>query len=115
MIIPPGSTIGITGGGQLGRMLSIAAARLRYRSHIFAPHPWPCAADVAAHFTRADFDDRPALRDFSERVDVATYEFENLPAEPLMELGDKLRPGLKSLTVAQDRAAEKTFIESTGA
>jgi 5-(carboxyamino)imidazole ribonucleotide synthase len=115
MSIPPGSTIGIIGGGQLGRMLSIAAARLGYRCHIFDPHPWPCAADVAAHFTRADFDDRAALRDFAERVDVATYEFENLPAEPLAELGDRLRPGLKSLTVAQDRAEEKRFIESTGA
>ena len=63
--------------------------------HIFDPHEWPCAADVAAHFTRADFDDRAALRDFAERVDVATYEFENLPAEPLALLGDTLRPGLQ--------------------
>jgi 5-(carboxyamino)imidazole ribonucleotide synthase len=115
MIIPPGSTIGIIGGGQLGRMLAIAGARLGYRSHVFDPHEWPCAADVATHFTRADFDDRAALRDFAERVDVATYEFENLPAEPLALLGDTLRPGLKSLAVAQDRAEEKRFIESTGA
>src|SRR3954467_8506056 len=115
MIIPPGSTIGIIGGGQLGRMLSIAAARPGHRPHIFPPHPWPCAADVAAHFTRADFDDRAALRDFAERVDVATYEFENLPVEPLALLGDTRRPGLKSLAVAQDRAEEKSFIESTGA
>jgi 5-(carboxyamino)imidazole ribonucleotide synthase len=114
-MIPPGSTIGIVGGGQLGRMLSIAAAQLGYKCHIFDPHEWPCAADVAAHFTRADFDDRAALRDFAERVDVATYEFENLPAEPLALLGDSLRPGLKSLAVAQDRAEEKSFIESTGA
>jgi len=114
MIVPPGSTIGIIGGGQLGRMLSIAAAGLGYRSHIFDPHPWPCAADVAAHFTRAEFDDRAALRDFAERVDVATYEFENLPAEPLELLGEALRPGLRSLTVAQDRAEEKRFIESLG-
>jgi len=114
-MIPPGSTIGIIGGGQLGRMLSIAAAQLGYKCHIFDPHEWPCAADVAAHFTRADFDDRAALRDFAERVDVATYEFENLPVEPLALLGDTLRPGLKSLAVAQDRAEEKSFIESTGA
>jgi 5-(carboxyamino)imidazole ribonucleotide synthase len=114
-MIPPGSTIGIIGGGQLGRMLSIAAAQLGYKCHIYDPHEWPCAADVAAHFTRADFDDRAALRDFAERVDVATYEFENLPVEPLALLGDTLRPGLKSLAVAQDRAEEKSFIESTGA
>jgi 5-(carboxyamino)imidazole ribonucleotide synthase len=114
-MIPPGSTIGIIGGGQLGRMLSIAAAQLGYKCHIFDPHEWPCAADVAAHFTRADFDDRAALRDFAERVVVATYEFENLPVEPLALLGDTLRPGLKSLTIAQDRAEEKRFIESTGA
>jgi 5-(carboxyamino)imidazole ribonucleotide synthase len=96
-------------------MLAIAAAQLGYRSHIFDPHEWPCAADVAAHFTRAEFDDRAALRDFAKRVDVATYEFENLPTEPLALLGDTLRPGLKSLAVAQDRAEEKGFIESTGA
>ena len=114
-MIPPGSTIGIIGGGQLGRMLSVAAAQLGYKCHIFDPHEWPCAADVAAHFTRADFDDRAALRDFAERVDVATYEFENLPVEPLALLGDTLRPGLKSLAIAQDRAEEKSFIESTGA
>jgi 5-(carboxyamino)imidazole ribonucleotide synthase len=114
-VVPPGSTIGIVGGGQLGRMLAIAAARLGYKSHIFDPHEWPCAADVAAHFTRAEFDDGAALRDFAERVDVATYEFENLPVEPLALLGDTLKPGLKSLAVAQDRAEEKAFIESTGA
>jgi 5-(carboxyamino)imidazole ribonucleotide synthase len=115
MSVPPGSTIGIVGGGQLGRMLSIAAARLGYKCHIFDPHEWPCAADVAAHFMRAEFDDRAALEDFAVGVDIATYEFENLPVEPLQALGDKLRPGLKSLAVAQDRAEEKTFIEHTGA
>ena len=114
-MIPPGSTIGIIGGGQLGRMLSITAAQLGYKCHIFDPHEWPCAADVAAHFMRAEFDDRAALEAFAEGVDVATYEFENLPVEPLQVLGDKLRPGLKSLAVAQDRAEEKSFIESTGA
>jgi 5-(carboxyamino)imidazole ribonucleotide synthase len=115
MSLPPGSTIGILGGGQLGRMLSIAAAQLGYRCHIFDPHQRPCAADVAAEFTRAEFDDRAALRLFASQVDVATYEFENLPAEPLSMLGDKLRPGLKSLSVAQDRAHEKEFIEGAGA
>jgi len=115
MTISPGSTIGIVGGGQLGRMLSVAAAQLGYKCHIFDPHEHPCAADVAAHFTRAAFDDEAALRAFAAAVDVATYEFENLPVEPLKLLGDKLRPGTRSLEIAQDRAEEKRFLESTGA
>jgi 5-(carboxyamino)imidazole ribonucleotide synthase len=115
MTIPPGSTIGIVGGGQLGRMLSVAAAQLGYQCHIFDPHEHPCAADVAAHFTRAAYDDVGALKRFAEQVDVVTYEFENLPVEPLKVLGDKLRPGTKSLAVAQDRAHEKEFIERCGA
>jgi 5-(carboxyamino)imidazole ribonucleotide synthase len=114
MIVEPGSTIGIVGGGQLGRMLAIAAAQLGYKCHIFDPHEHPCAADVAANFTRAAFDDRGALERFAAQVDVATYEFENLAAEPLAVLGPKLRPGVRSLAVAQDRAEEKAFIESTG-
>ena len=113
--IPPGSTIGIVGGGQLGRMLAIAAAQLGYKCNIFDPHDRPCAADVAAKFTRAAYDDRAALEAFGAEVDVATYEFENLPVEPLAVLGDKLHPSVKSLAVAQDRAEEKAFIEGTGA
>ena len=114
MSIPPGSTIGILGGGQLGRMLSVAAAEMGYRCHIFDPHAHPCAADVAAAHTRADFDDDAALRRFAEAVDVATYEFENVPVAPLAALGDKLRPGAQSLAVAQDRAGEKEYIERCG-
>src|SRR6185369_16209682 len=110
MTIPPGSTIGIVGGGQLGRMLSIAAAQLGYRCHIFDPHEAPCAADVAATHTRAEFTDADALRRFADTVDVVTYEFENLPGAPLRLLGDKLRPSVRSLEVAQDRADEKRFI-----
>ena len=115
MIVEPGSIIGIVGGGQLGRMLAMAAARLGYRSHVFDPHESTCAADVAAFHTRAAFDDLAALERFAEAVDVATYEFENLPVEPLRLLGAKLKPGLKSLAVAQDRGTEKQFIEGTGA
>ena len=114
MRIAPGGTIGIVGGGQLGRMLSVAAAQLGYRCHIFDPHEQPCAADVAAEFTRAGYDDVDALKWFGASVDVATYEFENLPVEPLSVLGDALRPGRRSLAVAQDRAEEKSFIQSTG-
>jgi 5-(carboxyamino)imidazole ribonucleotide synthase len=115
MTVPPGSVIGIVGGGQLGRMLAIAAAQLGYKCHIFDPNEQPCATDVAAYVTRAAFDDMAALRRFARAVDVATYEFENLPVEALDVLGDKLRPSTRSLAVAQDRAREKAFIEGCGA
>jgi len=114
-MIAPGSTIGIIGGGQLGRMLSVAAAQLGYRTHIFDPHEHPCAADVSAHFTRASFGDALALRRFGSQVDVVTYEFENLAVEPLASLEGKLRPGTRSLAITQDRAAEKAFLEQCGA
>ena len=114
-MIPPGSTIGIIGGGQLGRMLSVAAAQLGYRCHIFDPHEHAPAADVAAYLTRAEFDDLGALREFGGEVDVATYEFENLPVAALDVLGGKLLPSTRSLAIAQDRGREKAFIEGTGA
>jgi len=115
VILAPGSTIGIVGGGQLGRMMAMAAARLGYKCHIFDPHYRPCAAEVSGAFTRAAFDDEGALARFAEACDVVTYEFENLPVAPLAALGDKLRPGTRSLEIAQDRAAEKRFIEGVGA
>src|SRR4051812_19891104 len=115
MTIPPGSTIGILGGGQLGRMLSIAAAQLGFKSHIFDPHESPCAADVAAAHTRAAFDDVAALERFAGQVDVITYEFENVPVGPLEAIADKLLPSTRSLAIAQDRASEKEFLERCGA
>jgi 5-(carboxyamino)imidazole ribonucleotide synthase len=115
MTIPPGSVIGIIGGGQLGRMLAVAAAQLGYKCHILDPVPDGPAAQVSSRFTRAAYDDADALRAFGESVDVATYEFENLPVGPLGVLGDKLRPSTRSLAIAQDRAKEKAFIESCGA
>ena len=115
MTIPPGSVIGIVGGGQLGRMLAIAAAQLGYKCHILDPVTDGPAAQVSARFTRAAYDDVGALREFGESVDVATYEFESLPVGPLEVLGDKLRPSTRSLAIAQDRAKEKAFIESCGA
>jgi 5-(carboxyamino)imidazole ribonucleotide synthase len=114
MTVSPGSTIGIIGGGQLGRMLSAAAARLGYKCHILDPHEDPPAAQVSAAFTRAPYDDIAALRKFAEGIDVATYEFENLPVGPLDVLGAKLRPSTRSLAIAQDRAREKAFIEGCG-
>ena len=114
MSLPPGSTIGIIGGGQLGRMMALAAARIGYRCHIFDPHERPCAAEVCDKFTRASFDDEAALRSFAEECDVVTYEFENVPVGPLAVLGDKLAPSTRSLEMAQDRAVEKRFLEGCG-
>ena len=114
-MIAPGGTIGIIGGGQLGRMLALAAAPLGYKVHVFDPHERPCAADVSAAFTRAAFDDVAALERFAAACDVVTYEFENLPVGPLATIADKLRPGTASLAIAQDRCAEKTFVEEAGA
>ncbi len=115
MSLPPGSTVGIIGGGQLGRMMAMAAAQLGYRCHIYDPHEAPCAAEVSAAFTRGAFDDEAALGRFAADCDVVTYEFENVPVGPLGALGDKLRPGTRSLEIAQDRAAEKRFLEGAGA
>ena len=114
MPLIPGSTVGIIGGGQLGRMLAIAAAQLGYRCHIYDPHEAPCAAEVAASFTRGAFDDAAAIAAFAASCDVVTYEFENLPTAPLEGLGNKLRPATRSLTVTQDRAVEKRFLEVVG-
>ena len=115
MALAPGSIIGILGGGQLGRMMALAAARLGYKCHILDPHEQPCAAEVSAYFTRAAYDDVEALRRFADQCDIVTYEFENIPVEPLTALGEKLAPSTRSLEVAQDRAAEKRFLESCGA
>ncbi len=114
MTVSPGSTIGIIGGGQLGRMLAVAAARLGYKCHVYAPEADSPAAAVAAEFTCASYDDLPALRRFADSVQIATYEFENLPAESLAQLGAKHRPGTASLEIAQDRAVEKQFVEANG-
>ena len=109
--LAPGSVIGVVGGGQLGRMLAIAAARIGYRCHIYDPHEAPCAAEVAGRHVRAVYDDDAALLAFGAACDVVTYEFENLPGATLAVLGDKLHPGVRSLEVSQDRAVEKRFIE----
>jgi 5-(carboxyamino)imidazole ribonucleotide synthase len=114
MALPPGSTIGIIGGGQLGRMLAMAAAQLGYRCHIFDPHEAPCAAEVAVGFTRGAFDDQRAIVDFAAACDVVTYEFENLPTAPLEALGEKLRPATRSLTITQERGVEKRFLDDAG-
>lgn len=116
MIVPPGSTIGIVGGGQLGRMLATAAAQLGYRCHVYAPDEAPPAAEVAPRFTRGAYDDEAKLRRFGAGVDVATYEFENIAAGPLAALAGKapLFPPRTVLEIAQDRLAEKNFVLEHG-
>ncbi|HEV2818470.1 MAG TPA: 5-(carboxyamino)imidazole ribonucleotide synthase [Allosphingosinicella sp.] len=116
MTIPPGSTIGIVGGGQLGRMLALAAAQLGYRCHVYAPDADSVAAQAAAAFTRGAFDDEAALARFAAEIDVATYEFENIPTAPLRRLAGivGVRPPLAALETAQDRLEEKSFVERHG-
>lgn len=115
--LPPGSTIGIIGGGQLGRMLSLAAAQLGYHVHIYAPEPECCAAEVSAKFSCGAYDDRAALAAFAESVDAATFEFENVDAAPLREVANRvpLFPPLAALETGQDRIAEKKFAANCGA
>ena len=115
--LPPGSTIGIIGGGQLGRMLVMAAATLGYRVHIFAPDEDSCAAEISAKVTRATYSDRAALAAFADSVDVATFEFENIDAAPLAEVATRvsLWPPLASLEIGQDRIREKNFASNLGA
>lgn len=111
----PGSVIGILGGGQLGRMLSIAAARLGLRCHIYEPGDAP-AAQVAGSWTRAGWDDRAALEEFARSVDAVTLEFENVPVSVLdvLEPIVPVRPGRLALATAQDRLAEKEFLNGIG-
>jgi len=110
--LPPGSTIGILGGGQLGRMLSLAAARLGMRTHIYCPDADSPAFEVTPHKAVAAYDDETALAAFAGAVDVVTYEFENVPVETarLLAALKPLRPGPLALEVAQDRLREKRFI-----
>ncbi|MDX2257727.1 MAG: 5-(carboxyamino)imidazole ribonucleotide synthase [Hyphomicrobiaceae bacterium] len=113
--LPPGSTIGILGGGQLGRMLALAAARLGLRVHVYSDTTGP-ACDVAAATTIAPFEDLGAVRAFAEVVDVVTYEFENVPLGAAAAAGSAcpVRPGPRALEVAQDRLVEKRFISGIG-
>ncbi|TWI35079.1 5-(carboxyamino)imidazole ribonucleotide synthase [Paracoccus sulfuroxidans] len=113
--LKPGATIGILGGGQLGRMLSVAASRLGYRCHIYEPAAAP-AGDVAHALTNAPYEDEAALRAFAESVDVITYEFENVPtaALDLLESIRPIRPNRRTLAVSQDRLTEKDFLTGIG-
>jgi 5-(carboxyamino)imidazole ribonucleotide synthase len=114
--LPPGSTIGILGGGQLGRMLAAAAARLGYRTHVYEPAPDAPAGDVAHRLTTAPYEDEAAIRAFAASVDLVTYEFENVPtsALDLIEALRPIRPDRRALATSQDRIAEKTFLNGIG-
>ncbi|MDX5356314.1 MAG: 5-(carboxyamino)imidazole ribonucleotide synthase [Rhodobacterales bacterium] len=114
--LPTGSTIGILGGGQLGRMLAVAASRLGLKAHIYEPGANPPAADVAHRVTTAPYDDAAALTAFAQSVDVVTYEFENIPtsALDLIEAIRPIRPNRRALAISQDRVEEKGFLNSIG-
>lgn len=115
-MLNPGATIGILGGGQLGRMLSVAAARLGFKTHIFEPGANPPAGHVAERVITAAYEDEEALRRFADGVDVITYEFENIPtsALDLLESLRPIRPNRKALAVSQDRLVEKAFLNELG-
>ena len=115
-MIEPGATIGIIGGGQLGRMLALAAASMGYRVHVFAPEAELPAGDVAADVTRASYADTAALDSFAAAVDVVTFEFENIDTAAIARVAARVPvyPSAKSLEVAQDRVAEKRFVEALG-
>ncbi len=114
--LPPGSTIGILGGGQLGRMLSVAASRLGLKTHIYNDEPGAPAFDVAAETTVGAYDDPEALARFAGSVGVVTCEFENVPARALEIAGREshVYPPPKSFEVAQDRLVEKDFVSGLG-
>jgi len=114
--LPTGATIGILGGGQLGRMLAVAASRLGLRTHIYEPAANPPAADVAHRVTTAPYEDAEALAAFAASVDVVTYEFENIPTSALdiLEALRPIRPNRRALAISQDRLLEKTFLNGEG-
>lgn len=114
--LAPGATIGILGGGQLGRMLALAAAELGFRCHIYVADGDAPACDVAAFTTRADYTDSAALARFAASASVVTTEFENVPAETAAVIARHIpvRPGALALAVCQDRLAEKDFAHRTG-
>jgi 5-(carboxyamino)imidazole ribonucleotide synthase len=112
--IGPGAAIGIVGGGQLGRMIALAAARYGLKAHIYCPDPASPAFEVASRHTRCSYEDEAALISFADSVDVITYEFENVPRRTAEVLAARkpLYPGVRALATSQDRLAEKSFVAS---
>ena len=116
-IIAPGGTIGIIGGGQLGRMIALAASSMGYRTHIFCPHAESPAIQVSSHSTIAEYDDKEALEEFARNVDVVSFEFENVPDKTVLFLDElvPVRPRWNVLHIAQNRIREKGFCDEIGA
>lgn len=114
--LAPGSTLGIVGGGQLGRMIALAAANYGLKVHVYAPDSDSPAFDVAARTTCGAYDDAEALARFAESVDAVTYEFENIPRETadLLARHAALHPSAEALSITQDRLSEKSFINRLG-
>jgi 5-(carboxyamino)imidazole ribonucleotide synthase len=114
--LKPGATIGILGGGQLGRMLALAAARLGFKTHIYSDETESCAFLVASSSTRGAYDDEAALEKFAAACDAVTFEFENVPDATARFLSDHVpvAPNAQALSVAQDRFLEKRFVASLG-
>jgi 5-(carboxyamino)imidazole ribonucleotide synthase len=116
--LAPGAVIGVLGGGQLGRMLAMAAARLGFDVAVLDPEPDAPAKRVAAQVIHGDYEDPIALRRLAQVSDVITFEFENVPAnttELLAREGAAVAPPGRALAVSQDRLAEKTFLNRAGA
>jgi 5-(carboxyamino)imidazole ribonucleotide synthase len=116
MTLRRGATIGIIGGGQLGRMLAMAAARLGFRTCVLEPQPDCPAAQLCNEQIVAPYDDAAALAGLAERCDVVTYEFENIASDAVRALQEAglLRPGALALEIAQDRLVEKRFLNDNG-
>jgi len=114
--LPPGGTIGIIGGGQLGRMLALAAARLGLKTFIYNDTADAPAFQVTPHAVAAPYEDLQSLARFADACDVVTFEFENLPAHAIAHLGEHVpvRPGAHALAMTQDRLTEKTFVQKLG-
>ncbi len=115
-MLEPGGTIGMLGGGQLGRMTTMAARSMGYRVVVFEPTPNSPAGQVADRQITASYDDPRAVADFADAVDVVTLEFENLPASVVDKLAERLpiRPGAAALRICQDRLAERAFLRHIG-
>ncbi|HUJ47422.1 MAG TPA: ATP-grasp domain-containing protein, partial [Rhizomicrobium sp.] len=112
--VPPGGTIGILGGGQLARMLALAAARLGLKTHVFSDVRDAPAFQVTSAHTYASYRNAEALRKFAQAVDVITFEFENVPSESIdtLSLLKPVRPNARSLAITQERFEEKRFVDS---
>ena len=115
-MIVPGNTLGILGGGQLGRMIAMAGAQLGLKTHIYAPEADSPAFDVSAEHTIASYEDEEALARFARSVDIVTYEFENVPsaAAAILASHAPLAPNARALATTQDRLEEKSFIAGLG-